>query len=52
MEVKAKLKYAKVGTQKARLVADLVRGQNVNVALKNLTFMNVLKVVLFRLKRK
>ena len=38
MEVTAKLKYAKVGTQKARLVADLVRGMNVNEAIKTLTF--------------
>jgi len=48
MEVKAKLKYAKVGTQKARLVADLVRGQNVNVALKNLTFMKKKTAVLVK----
>ncbi len=39
MEVTAKLRYAQVGAQKARLVADLVRGKNVNVAIKNLTFM-------------
>ncbi len=39
MEVKASLSYAKVGTQKARLVADLVRGRNVDDAIKNLTFM-------------
>ena len=38
MEVKASLKYAKVGTQKARLVADLVRGMDVNEAIKTLTF--------------
>lgn len=40
MEVKAKLKYARIGTQKARLVADVVRGQDVNTAIRNLTFMN------------
>ncbi len=40
MEVKASLKYARVGAQKARLVADLVRGQNVNQAVKSLTFLN------------
>lgn len=34
MEVTAKLKYVKVGTQKARLVADLVRGKDVNRALQ------------------
>ncbi len=40
MEVKASLKYARVGAQKARLVADLVRGKNVNEAVKTLTFLN------------
>lgn len=40
MEVKAHLKYARVGEQKARLVADLVRGKNVSEALKTLTFLN------------
>jgi large subunit ribosomal protein L22 len=39
MEVKAKLRYARVGTQKARVVADLVRGKDVNEAIKSLTFM-------------
>ncbi|QDK38811.1 50S ribosomal protein L22 [Bdellovibrio sp. NC01] len=40
MEVKASLKYARVGAQKARLVVDLVRGQDVNQAIKTLTFLN------------
>ena len=40
MEVKASLKYARVGAQKARLVADLVRGKDVNQAVKTLTFLN------------
>ena len=40
MEVKASLKYARVGAQKARLVADVVRGKNVNEAVKTLTFLN------------
>lgn len=40
MEVKASLKYARVGAQKARLVADMVRGKNVNEAVKTLTFLN------------
>ena len=40
MEAKASLRYARVGAQKARLVADMVRGQNVNQAVKTLTFMN------------
>ncbi len=38
MEVKASLKYARIGTQKARLVADLVRGKDVNEALQTLAF--------------
>jgi len=38
MEVTAKLKYSRIGAFKARLVADLVRGQNVNEAIKELTF--------------
>lgn len=38
MEVKASLNYARIGAQKARLVADLVRGKDVNEAVKILTF--------------
>lgn len=38
MEVKASLRYARIGTQKARLVADLVRGKDVNEALQTLAF--------------
>ncbi|MCB9027466.1 MAG: 50S ribosomal protein L22 [Bdellovibrionaceae bacterium] len=40
MEVKAKLSYARVGAYKARLVADLVRGMDVNEAIRSLTYMN------------
>jgi large subunit ribosomal protein L22 len=40
MESKASLKYARIGAQKARLVADVVRGKSVNDALKTLTYMN------------
>lgn len=40
METKASLNYARVGAQKARLVADLVRGKNVSDALKTLTYLN------------
>ncbi|MFZ4404110.1 MAG: 50S ribosomal protein L22, partial [Pseudobdellovibrionaceae bacterium] len=40
MEVKASLKYARVGAQKARLVVDVVRGKDVNQAVKDLTFLN------------
>jgi large subunit ribosomal protein L22 len=38
MEVKAKLPFARIGAQKARLVADLVRGRDVNQAVKILAF--------------
>lgn len=38
MEVKASLKYARVGTQKARLVASLVRGKDVNDAIRTLAY--------------
>jgi len=38
MEVAAKLKGAQISAQKARLVADQVRGQNVDQALNLLTF--------------
>ncbi len=40
MESKAFLKYARVGSQKARLVADVVRGKSVDEALKQLTYLN------------
>ncbi len=39
MEVKASLNYARIGCQKARLVADVVRGKDVNQAIESLTFM-------------
>lgn len=38
MEVKASLKYARVGAQKARLIADMIRNKDVNFALETLTF--------------
>lgn len=40
MEVKAKLSFARVGAQKARLVADMIRGKDVSEAVKTLTFLN------------
>lgn len=40
MEVKASLRYTRVGAQKARLVADLIRGKDVNQALKTLKFLD------------
>lgn len=39
MEVKAKLRNVRVGSQKARILADMVRGKDVSEALKILTFM-------------
>ncbi|MGE0527247.1 MAG: 50S ribosomal protein L22 [Bdellovibrionales bacterium] len=39
MEVKASLNFARIGCQKARLVADVVRGKDVNEAIRALTFM-------------
>lgn len=40
MEVKASLKFARVGAQKARVVVDLVRGKNVDEAVRILTLTN------------
>lgn len=39
MEVKAKLRNVRVGSQKARIVADMIRGKDVSEALKILAFM-------------
>lgn len=39
MEVKAKLRNARVACQRARLLADMVRGKDVNDAIRILTFM-------------
>ena len=39
MEVKATLNFGRIGCQKARLVADLIRGKDVNEAIRALTFM-------------
>ena len=38
MELKASLKYTRVGAQRARLIADLVRGRKVNEAVSLLSF--------------
>jgi len=38
MQVAAKLKYARISPQKCRLVADLVRGQPVGLALNTLRY--------------
>ena len=40
MQVQAKLKFARVSPQKARLVADQVRGVDAEKALQTLTFSN------------
>ena len=40
MQAVAKLKYARISAQKARLVADQVRGLAVDRALEELTFSN------------
>lgn len=48
MEVKASLQYARVGAQKARLVADVVRGKDVGNAIKTLTFLNKKTAVLMK----
>lgn len=38
MDVTAKLRHVRMSPQKARLVADMIRGKNVNEALSLLTF--------------
>ncbi len=38
MQVNAKLRYARISAQKARLVADQIRGMPVETALQTLTF--------------
>ena len=40
MEVKAKVSYARIAPRKIRLVADLVRGKDVNEAVQILSFTN------------
>lgn len=48
MEVTASLRFARVSAQKARLVADMVRGQDVNDAVKLLTFLNKKSAVMIK----
>lgn len=48
MEVKATLNFARIGCQKARLVADVIRGKDVNEAIKSLTFMKQKGAVLIK----
>ena len=40
MEVKASLKFVRVGDQKARTVANMIRGKSVNDAIRILTYQN------------
>ena len=39
MEVRASLKHTRTTPQKARLVADMIRGKNVNDAMNTLTYL-------------
>lgn len=48
MESKASLSNARVGAQKARLVANLIRGKSVSVALKELSFLNKKSAVIIK----
>ena len=48
MEVTAKLKYVRVGAQKARLVADLIRNKDVDEALRLLAFCDKKSATLIR----
>ena len=43
MEVSARLKGARISAQKARLVADQIRGQAVGSALNTLTFVDMVR---------
>jgi large subunit ribosomal protein L22 len=40
MEVKAKISFARMAPRKVRLVADLIRGKDVNLAIQILSFTN------------
>ncbi len=40
MEIKSSLRFLRLAPRKARLVADVIRGQNVNTALGLLRFIN------------
>ena len=40
MQTFAKMRYAHISPQKCRLVADVIRGQNVGLALSTLRFMS------------
>lgn len=48
MEARARLSFARVGAQKARLVADLVRNKNVNEAIQFLTTTNKKSAIMIR----
>ena len=40
MEVKAKSRFSRISPRKARLVVDLIRGKDVNEALRALPFLD------------
>lgn len=48
MRAEATLKYARVSAQKARLVADLIRGRHVEEALITLAFSNKKSAVIIK----
>lgn len=48
MESKASLRFARVGCQKARLVADVIRGKKIDNVVKLLSFMNNKSAELFK----
>jgi large subunit ribosomal protein L22 len=48
MRAEAKLKYARISAQKARLVADQIRGQHVEQALNTLAFSTKKGAVMIR----
>lgn len=48
MEMCAKLQYVRIGAQKARLVADLVRGKDINSAIRDLMFLKKKAAVMIK----
>lgn len=48
MEIKAELRYTSIGAFKARLVADLLRGKDINEALSILSFTSKKAAILIK----